>query len=431
MLGWNRLTDEINYAGAAYRPAVAAKPLMKQIGYASAVDPAPFRALERIINAYLAPGDRLFDFTNEPALFFYLIDRNPSTRYFHATLAKSEDLQRDQIERLRQARPKLIMFDNTASLGLSNWDGIPTMVRHYDVSRWILDNYRPLLTLRTYTIYARRDQPSPWQLDLGLTEKPILRDPEFHTQQCNWQHGPNFFSGAVEPPPGAPPVVAATPVRPVITVSGWAGDIQAQVPVREVIAAVGGRIVGRAVPRIERPELPATGWPPGFLRSGFRVQVPTAALRKPGQLHVYGVARDKSVAEVPMGTAASPHGGVRLGGRTVRLEPTAVAGYIDSTVSGPPMQIVLPPRSQWSDYQWLEIDAGKNGFRKGAFALFDRQSRPSPAREISFQTLDRSPQRYIVPVGSCAQWHGYRSRRLFLAISPPQDIAGVRLIRDP
>jgi hypothetical protein len=431
VLGWNRLPDEINDASVAYRPAVWAKPLMKQIGYASAVDPAPFRAMERIIDAYLAPGDRLFDFTNEPALFFYLIDRNPSTRYFHATLAKSEDLQRDQIERLRQARPKLIIFDNTASLGLATWDGIPTNVRHYDVSHWILDNYRPLLTLRTYTIYARRDQPPPWQLDLGLTEKPIFRHPEFHTQQCNWQYAPNFFSGAVEPPPGAQSVAARTakPARPVVTVMGWAGDKEAQVPVREVIAAVGGRIVGRAVPRIERPDLPTGGWPPGFLRSGFRVQVPTAALRKPGELHVYGVARDKSVAEVPMGTAASRHGGVRLGGRTVRLEPTAVSGHVDLTVTAPSLQIVLPPRSQWSDYRWLEIDAGNNGFRKGAFALFDRQSRPSPGREISFQTLDRSLQRYIVPVGSCAQWHGYRSRRLFLTITPHQDIAGVRLIR--
>ena len=52
--GRNRLTDEINYAGAL-PAAVAAKPLKRRHRICSAVDPAPFRALERIINAYLAP----------------------------------------------------------------------------------------------------------------------------------------------------------------------------------------------------------------------------------------------------------------------------------------------------------------------------------------------------------------------------------------
>ena len=33
-----------------------------------------------------------------------------------------------------------------------------------------------------------------------------------------------------------------------------------------------------------------------------------------------------------------------------------------------------------------------------------------------------------VQVGSCSQWHGYRSRELFLRTDPSQQIGGVRLL---
>jgi hypothetical protein len=48
---------------------------------------------------------------------------------------------------------------------------------------------------------------------------------------------------------------------------------------------------------------------------------------------------------------------------------------------------------------------------------------------VIFNTLDRSPQRYIVPVGACAQWHGYRTDSLFMNLTPDQKLGPVRLVR--
>ena len=118
-----------------------------------------------------------------------------------------------------------------------------------------------------------------------------------------------------------------------------------------------------------------------------------------------------------------------IDGRVTKLVPNAVWGQINSTTHEKALQIVRPPGSRWTDYRWLEVDAGPSGFRKGTFTVYDRQTRPSMGREITFQTLDDSPGRYIVPVGSCAQWHGYGGRRLFINHDTPQDISAVRLIR--
>lgn len=314
-LSWGTLRDRVENAPARHHVAVTAPPEVERVGYTPYFDTVAYRDLETIIDSYLDSGDRLFDFSNTPLLFHYLIDRDPSTRHFHVAVAYPEELQKDLIDRLGRDPPKLIVFDNdsTSIIGLSNWDGIPNMVRLYDVGQWILDRYRPLLWTHGFTIYARRDQPSVSKLDLNLAEPPVTGDIAFTVQPCTWGYAPNFLSGSGLPPADAPSVDAQ--VRP---------------------------------------------------------------------------------------TPTAPYGG---------------------------LAIELPRGSRWSDYRWLEIDGGEDGFMPDTFTLYDRQTRPSAEREISFQTLDNSPRNYVVPVGSCAEWHGYRGRRLFLNYQTPQDVTAVRLIR--
>jgi hypothetical protein len=429
-LSWGTLSDRITTASSNYRPEVASRPQFKRVGYApDPFDPVMYRDLKRVVDAYLGPQDRIFDFTNSPALFFYLFDRDPSTRYFHvSSLALRADTQSDLIDRLRASPPRLIAFD-TFLIGLPNIDGIPTEVRLYNVSRWILDHYRPLLATHTTTFYVRRDLPPP--NGLRLAERPLTKGIDFLTQQCNWGYSPNFLSSAALPGAGARGVPArlVRGAHPQATIVGWAGDARMKAPAREVIAAADGRIVARTKPNIDREDLLLGGSPLGFARSGFRLQIP-AALQKSGDLQVLAVARDGRLAELTRSGAHPAGGKIRLGGREIRLDPRALAGHIDSTLPNPPMQIVLPPHSRWTDYRWLEIDAGNGGFRRGSFAIFDRQGGATlGSRQISFQTLNSPPDHYIVPVASCPQWHGYRARRLFLQTPHGQRLSGVRLIR--
>ncbi|MEK6252738.1 MAG: hypothetical protein AABM43_12575 [Actinomycetota bacterium] len=428
-LSWGTLSERVEKAPSFYRPAVSGAPNPPRVGYTQSFDNVAYRDLKRIVDAYLGPDGRLFDFSNTPELFFYFMDRDPSTRYFHVSLAYPAELQADLIDRLKQARPKLIVFDNdsTPFIGLSNFDGMPTSVHLYDTSQWILDHYRPLLWTHGFTIYARPDQPPVSQLDLHLADKPVTRNVAFSVQPCTWGYAPNFLSGAAEPPPGATAVGArAHPAPDQIAIVGWAGDPEAKLPVREVIATVDGRIVGRAKPKLDRPDLVAFGLPKGFQRAGFQMQVPVV----PGDtLRIFGVSRDGELTQIVRQGGHPAKGTIRVGGRDVRLEPNAVYGQINSTTKAQALQIQLRPGSDWTDYRWLEVDADAHGFRTGTLTLYDRQNRPSAEREISFETLDRSPRRYVVPVGSCAQWHGYRGRWLFLNFDGRQDISAVRLIR--
>ncbi|MGH2982265.1 MAG: hypothetical protein ACRDKV_09530, partial [Solirubrobacterales bacterium] len=430
-LSWGALRDRVDDAPAKYRPVTPEEPQIERLGYAAAFDPATVRDLRRVIDVYLGPNDQLFDFTNEPGLYYYMIDREPSSRYFHVTsLAYTAELQEDLLDELRQERPKLITFDstNTSIVGLASFDGIPTMVHMYLVSQWILDHYRPLLASHDQTIYVRRDLPPASRLDLDLEEKPLTRGVPFLNQTCAWAYAPSFLSGPGMPGPAATPVPArAGAPSDQMTVVGWAGDPEAELPARQVIATVDGKVAGRAQPSLERQDLVDYGLPEGFRRSGFQFQVPLPP--GDGRLRVFAVGQDGDRSEIVRLGQRPARGRTEIGGRTIRLVPNAVYGQINSTVRSRGLRFELPPGSQWTDYRWLALDAGPRGFRDGSYAIYDRENRPSPFREITFQTVDRAPNPYVVPVGSCAQWHGYRSRRLFLQVPPGQDIAGVRLIR--
>ncbi len=310
--------DRIDASAAAYRPVVAAPTQDSKIGYTQLVDRKAYGDISRAIDAYLEPEDPLFDFANTPLLFHYLLGRDPSTRYFHVAVAYSAELQSDLIRRLEKKEPKLIVFDNDGTLftALSNWDGVPNMVRLYDVADWILDRYKPLLWTHGFTIYARQDQPVARNAELQLAEPPTTHGVPFTVQPCTWGAAPNFLSGPGMPDP----------------------DARAK--------AVGARA---------RPATDASGK------------------------------------------------------RVIRFEP--------------------PSGSDWDDYRWLEVDFGPGGPAPGYLSVYDTSSRASSERKISFQATSRSPRDYVVPVGSCSQWHGYRAPRLYLSSTSPQDISAVRLIR--
>ena len=324
---WTDIRNRVDDAPVRFRSQASERSQIPRLGYLAAFNQATFRDLRRTIDAYLPPGAPLFDFSNEPALFFYLLDRNPSTRYYlTAGLADSAELQSDLVDRLRQAPPKLIVFDDTDTdpsiIGLASFDGIPTMVRSYLVSRWILDHYHPLLATHGRSFYIRGEAPTPSEAGLRPASRFVTRGVPFLSQPCRWGYAPSFLSGPAQPSTDSTAVSART------------------LPAVRTEAKIQGAVVHRKT-----------------------------------------------------------------------------------------LPIQEPPGSRWTDYRWLEVESGGAGFQQSYFALSDRAEGSSPNREISFQSLPRSPQRLVIPVGSCAQWHGYRSRRLFLAAPPDQDIAAVRLIR--
>ena len=128
-----------------------------------------------------------------------------------------------------------------------------------------------------------------------------------------------------------------------VTLTGWAGDMQARQPAREVIATFNGKIVGRATPDIERPDVPAAGYPAGFLGSGFQLTIPTWA-NASKELKVFAIGRDGSVSQLAV-LNQPPSGGVaKIGSRTVRLQQNIDVGHVDAeSAAGGRLESSRPP----------------------------------------------------------------------------------------
>ena len=391
-----KVEDRVDNVVARFQTSTSEPPAYERVGYsADPLDGAMYRDLKRVVDAYLEPGDRIFDFTNAPALFNYLMEREPSTRYIVVLVAHSEALQEDVVERLRESPPKLIAFDSLIN-GLTSWDGVPNMARHYAVSQWILDNYRPLLATHQTTFYVRRDQPPLSQVGLDLEEEPVTNGVQFAGQPCTWEYAPNYLRGQSWPGDGTPgPTLGARPAAHSANVIGWAGDPKTEMPAREVILTVGGEVEARVKPTISRPDLATADLPRGFVQSGFQIRKPVEQGR---EVRVFGVSRSGALTEIVSEGEKPDRGSVVINGRRIDLVPDAVYGQLNVNTSEFVTQIRQPAGSRWSDFRFLEIEAGPDGFSQGDHTIYDRLS-STENREISFQTLDSSPAAIHRPGG--------------------------------
>ena len=230
---WGPVHTVVDAAPAAYRPVAPAPPAVARVGYSSQVDTAAVHDLQQIVNAYLGPHDRLLDITDEPALFYYFLGRGPSSRWYAPNgIVDTAELQRNLLDEVRRAPPKLIIFDDTdtSMYGLPTMDGVPVSVRLYLISRWILEHYRPLLESHGRTIYALPSVPPVSSLHLHLNQQPTTVGVPFLGQECNWGYAPAFLGQPAVPSSSAPAVPVHTTVvhGPQIILSGWAGDLHAE-----------------------------------------------------------------------------------------------------------------------------------------------------------------------------------------------------------
>jgi len=427
-------------------PAVANAPQISRMGYSQdGIDFATYADVGTVLKAYLRPGDWVFDFSNEPGLYYYLLGQNPRTRYYHVSMAIPEVGQKDLIKQLERDQPKLVVFTNL-SLGLPGWDGIPNMVRHYDVSQYILDNYTPLLSTDTQIFYAlaSANLSSTTAAGLQLSGPAVTTNLPFLGQPCDWGYAPNFLS--ISPPASTrvnAPITLATAVGEVgfAKVRGWAVDLTTGTPVSKVVVAANGEVIGEGKPAIGRPDVAQFTGKPGTLGSGFAItaSIPARVLSLSGGnpfIQVFGVSASGVATELGIGPVA--HNGtqlpnspalseLRLAGGVVPVRLGLSMGEVD-WIDAPRYQLEVSPPSggTWSDYRWLEIDTGA-GFRGDAWSLSDVAGADS-GHQITFSTLDRSPNHFRVHVGSCAQWHGYAPARLVLTYGNVQDIVAVRLL---
>ncbi len=203
----------VTQAPVSYRTTVSSEPRFAALGYATAnaLDPTLVGDVSTLLHAYLPAGGHVFDFSNEPAFLYYVLDFRPSTAYYQVSIAMREVIQKDLISQLKADHPLFVLFTQK-QLGIPGWDGIPNMVRHYDVSQYILSHYRPFADVHGQIVYVldTATVPDPSSLHLPLSAPLVTTGLEFLGSSCDWRDAPNFLSVRPAPPsPGASPVAVA------------------------------------------------------------------------------------------------------------------------------------------------------------------------------------------------------------------------------
>jgi hypothetical protein len=153
-----RLDDTTHYLGRVSR-----------IGW---IDPAAeeirnrVEAVKSAVDALSKPGQPIFDFSNQPALYFFCDRPNP-TRFYQVPILSPPAYQAETIRALERAKPPLVIRHSPQEFDV--FDGIDNSIRAQAVAAYIDDHYTFARTTRGVEIWRRRPETAPLNLPSYLS----------------------------------------------------------------------------------------------------------------------------------------------------------------------------------------------------------------------------------------------------------------------
>ncbi len=192
------LTQVVHASPSRYRPVADSEPAIAKLGYATAdaFDPKVYDDLQVVARTYLGNDPRILDFSNETGIFYYLLDLQSPTRYYHIALAIPAPAQDEMVKQLEASPPKLVLMNNYR-YGLPTWDvAISNQVRHHVVAQWVFDNYHPFFSIDTQVFFVRNGLALPPVSTIAahLSEPPVTTGLDFKTGVCDWGYEPDHLS---------------------------------------------------------------------------------------------------------------------------------------------------------------------------------------------------------------------------------------------
>ena len=162
-----RLDDMTHYLGRVSR-----------IGW---IDPAAEEirnrvdAIKSVVDILSKPGQPIFDFSNQPALYFFCDRPNP-TRFYQVPILSPRGYQIETIRALERARPPLVIRHSPQEFDV--FDGIDNSIRAQAVAAYIDDHYTYARSIRGVEIWRRRAEASPLNMAayLNLIRIPSLEE---------------------------------------------------------------------------------------------------------------------------------------------------------------------------------------------------------------------------------------------------------------
>lgn len=103
-------------------------------------------------------NEPIFDFSNQPAFYFFANRPNP-TRFYQVPIASPPEYQAEVIRDLERAKPKVVI--RTAPEGFDEFDGIPNALRAQAIAAYLDDCYHFYKSLRGVELWTRNANARP------------------------------------------------------------------------------------------------------------------------------------------------------------------------------------------------------------------------------------------------------------------------------
>lgn len=373
----------------------------------------------------LAPGDEtVYDFTNSPGYFTYLMQERLASRLYTVGIALSEASMRELVGDLEADPPAVVVFDDL-NYGLPTWDGLRNEVRHYTVSPYLLDGWTPVLETYGFLIMVRDDLLTSLPV-LPEISAPVVRDDlYFSMPTCSWGHLPDFLAPATVESEVTVPVGAFREQRR-FRVSGWSYDVATGAEPRRLLAATGARVLATGRASLERPDVNDVLGAPQGARTGFAI---SGLTRRTGQITTYAVLDDGLAHPVGPPRGEQPETLILPSGAEVVTSPIPAAGNLDD-LSAEHVRVAkvdLPPGTDLGKYGQVTLSSRRGPVGPATVTVFDDPAPAGLSRDISFATLPGTGHDVSVRVGACLQWHGYSGDTLYLAQDGGHRIDELRL----
>lgn len=411
------ITNSVN-SPQRYHASIGAQLSGTRLGYAASTALAPdlLADLTAVLDTYAAGNSPIFDMTNSPGYYYFLLQRRPATQFVHVSMAIPEFAQSLLVKELAQTRPRLVVFD-AESFGVPTWDGIRNSVRHFQVSQYLLDGWTPILATHGVLFLLRNDlvaarAPAP-QLSIPAQTTNLY----FSSGACNWGDAANFLNSpsngsavttVTEPLPGARRV----------SVRGWALDRTAGRPASRVVFAVGAVAVASLPLDVQRQDVATDNHLPSTVQSGFDGAL---TMTGSGRLAAYALEADGALHLLPgVGQPSRPAVTTKLqmpDGSSLPVSGRPALGDLEVEKSVPVRltKLTVPGSQQLSTFDLATFSAaGAIGSARLNLSDGLASTVGSNGHEIQANTLLISGSAMSVRVGSCPPWHGYASRTLYL-----------------
>jgi hypothetical protein len=397
----------------AHNVAAAGPAEISRLGFAEpeAFDVGWVSDLRSIIDALAGPDAKVFDFSNSPGVFYYLLRERSPTSYYHVSMAIPEAAQRGLIKQLERTRPEIVAFDATR-FGLSAWDSVVNPVRHFLVSQYVLDGWKPVVKADGVLLMLRNDLVRTSGIRLPqLGESALTTHLHSAVPTCDWGNVPGFLATEAVGPRVRLDVTDPVPARE-LSFTGWTYGDGARTAVQRVVVAVGPQVVGTLSPTGPRRDLVARLHEPGAASAGFSGTVATTVA---GRAEPYAILADGSARPIrpPAGDAPERIFGQ---GESHPVIGVPLAGEIEQEHRARVQraEITLPSEMHPGAYSLATFRASSGPIGPSRVTLYGTIDGEPGGGSIRFTALPDSRSSAGVPVGSCLQWHGFETGRFFI-----------------